>query len=235
MRLIVTSLQNPNSARTLDDFTVAVGTESSTFSSQISYTAADLASASVANAVQTAGTATTMTFTFRINNPIPQGGKFLITYPSEVEFTKQSADGYVSVTIYGTAQTGFTAALETTPITGFRITGLFSSSSLAVQSSDIVVAISELRNPKSQITSSSFGIYTLDSDDKEIDKRTTGLTVQSTSPGTISIITFTPSSYTVDEKVTVTFYEGTDLKAESYTIRVYWPSEITYDSSQSLS
>jgi hypothetical protein len=234
IRLIVTSLQNPDSARTLADFTVSVGSESSTFSSGISYTADDLASASVANEVQTAGTPTTMTFTFRINNPIPQGGRILITYPSEVEFTKASADGYVSVTIYGTVMSGFTATLETSPVNGFRITNLFSSSSLAVQSSDIVVAISQLRNPKSQITSSSFAIYTLDSDNREIDRRTTGLTVQSTSPGTISIITFVPTSYIVDGKVTVTFFEETDLRAETYTIRVYWPSEITYDSSQSL-
>ena len=80
------NLQNPDSVRFLSSFTVVVGSTTISTHGAISYTTVALSSASVANAVQSAGSATTMTFTFRISNPIPQDGEIRINWPSEVQF-----------------------------------------------------------------------------------------------------------------------------------------------------
>lgn len=230
IRLAVSSLTNPDSVRFLSSFIVSLGTDSDTDIPLITYREATLASASVSNAVQTAGTANKITFTFRLTNPIPQNGVIRIAWPSQVQFKQSSADSLTTVTIYGTAKTGFTTLVSQSSKT-ITINGLFSTSGLAVQANDIVIVIDKFNNPESQITSSTFGIYTMNSAFEGIDKNGNDLTISSTSPGTISITTFTLSSYSADAQFTAQFYETTDISPASAYLRVYWPSEVTYLSS----
>ena len=129
--LTVGKIVNPDSARYLSSFVVQVGTDSTSSIALTTYTVASLASASVSNAVQTAGTANKVTFTFRLTNPIPQNGKIQITWPSEVSFKQTSADSYTTVTIYGTAKTGFTTTVTQSSRT-IVINGLFSSSGIMI-------------------------------------------------------------------------------------------------------
>ena len=73
----------------------------------ITYIAASLASASVANTVQTAGTTNVFNFTFRITSEIPQNGQIVMTWFSSVTF-QQTSDSIISlttITIYGATQT----------------------------------------------------------------------------------------------------------------------------------
>lgn len=227
------NIQNPDSVRFLSSFIVTVGSEVNSSQNTITYTAAALASASVTNAVQSAGSPTTMTFTFRLASAIPQNGIIQIIWPSQVQFKQSSADGLVSVTIYGTAKTGFTTSVSQSSRT-FTITGLFTAAGISAQASDIVIAIQKLNNPESQITSNSFSISTHDGSSNEIDKQTSGLTVSSTEPGTITLISITPTSSTVDAQLTVQIYETTDISPSNAFLRVYWPSEVTYNTSGTL-
>ena len=233
MSLTVTSIRNPDSVRFLESFQVTAGAESTSFHDTISYSPAELASGSVTNAVQTAGTATTMTFTFRITNPIPQGGSIKIIYPSQIQFKRLTTDGLVSVTVYGAAKSGFTVE-HTLSTRTFLIRNLFPTAGISPDSQDIVVQIQQLNNPESQITSNSFNIFTLDSAGNEIDRKTSGLTISSTSPGTISLSFITPSSTSADAQVTVQIYETTDISTSNAFLRIYWPSEITYLTSGTL-
>lgn len=225
------TLVNPSSDRVIDSFIVAVGSTNITQSGSVDYDPADFASASIAQEVTTAGTANMYTFTFRITNPILQNGKIYIQWPSSVTYSQSSADDYTTVTIYGTLQTAGT--YSTTVSSGSRtitITGLFDSSDLAVQDADIVVTIDMFKNPQSQITSSSFVLATQDSNGDNIDYRSTGLTVVSDTPGTIDVQSITYTSYTVDSTFNVTIYEESDLNPTSGTLRVYWPSDVSYNS-----
>ena len=61
-----------------------------------------------------------------------------------------------------------------------------------------------------------------------------GLTVTAGSPGTISVQSITPTSTTVDAQVTVQIYETTDLSPTSADLKVYWPGEISYVSSATM-
>jgi hypothetical protein len=228
------NITNPDSVRFLSSFIVTAGTETSTSHNVITYTAAALASASASNAVQSAGSFNTMTFTFRLTNSIPQSGQIQIIWPSQVKFDLSSAEGLVSVTIYGTAYTGFTTEVSQ-PASSFVIKDLFSSAGITAQSSDIIIAIQQMQNPESQVTSNSFSISTQDGSNYEIDKLTTGITVESTEPGSITVTQITPiSSTTVDAQVTVQIYETTDIRPTNAFLRVYWPSEITYLTSGTL-
>jgi len=231
MILKITSIKNPNSSRFLSSFTVVAGTETSTSHGAITYTAGSLASASVSNEVQSAGTLNKMTFTFQISNSIPQNGIIFITFPSQVQFKKSPSESVVTVSIYGVTQTGYTATPTSRSI---EITNLFSSAELAVQANDIVITMEDLNNPESQITSNSFEYYTLDSSSNEVDKTTTGLTIQSTSPGVITLGSISPSSIIVDNEITVQFFETTDISPSNAFLRVYWPSEVTYVASGTL-
>ena len=231
MILKITSIKNPNSSRFLSSFTVVAGTETSTSHGAITYTAGSLASASVSNEVQSAGTLNKMTFTFQISNSIPQNGIIFITFPSQVQFKKSPSESVVTVSIYGVTQTGYTATPTSRSI---EITNLFSSAELAVQANDIVITMEDLNNPESQITSNSFEYYTLDSSSNEVDKTTTGLTIQSTSPGVITLGSISPSSIIVDNEITVQFFETTDISPSNAFLRVYWPSEVTYVTSGTL-
>ena len=207
--------------------------ESTTAHNTLQYTAASLASASVANAVQNAGASTTMTFTFRLTNPIPQGGILKIVWPSEVSFLQTTGGSFATVTIYGTVQSGFTTEV-TTGDRKILLKGLFPSSGLAVEAQDIVIVINPIYNPQSSTTSSSFTLATMDSSQNEIDKKSLGLTVTAGSPGTISVQSITPTSKTVDAQVTVQIYETTDLSPTSADLKVYWPGEISYVSSATM-
>lgn len=177
--------------------------------------------------MQSAGSATTMTFTFRITNPIPQNGKIQITWPSEIQFKESSAIGLVSIVVYGTVNTDFTTTVNQAS-RQFTFDSMFSLSGLAVDTLDIVIAIQKLNNPESQVTSSSFTITTLDSSGNAIDQTNSGLTISSTSPGVITLQSITPSSTTVDAEITVQMYEITDISTSGAFLRVYWPVEITY-------
>ena len=227
INLTVGNIQNPDSVRYLSSFIVTVGTDSTSDIGLTTYTTAPLVSASVSNAVQTAGTANKVTFTFRITNTIPQSGIIQITWPSEVSFKQSSADSYTTVTIYGTAKTGFTTTVTQSSRT-IAINGLFSSAGITAQSSDIVIVIDKFNNPTSQITSSSFQILTMNGSNQGIDQQTTGLTISSTLPGTITISTFVLSSYSADAQFTAQFYETTDISASAANLKVYWPSEVSY-------
>lgn len=226
-------LQNPDSVRFLSGrFTVTAGGQTSTGHNAITYTADSLTSASVSNAVESAGSPTTMTFTFRIKNPIPQNGKIQIICPSQVTFEQNSADGLVSVTIYGETKTGFATAVSGSTPRTFTISGLFSTAGISDTTQDIIVAIDQLKNPEAQVASDSFTLTTLQSvgdSDYEIDKRSTGLTVSSTEPGVITLTSISPSSTSADAEVTVQFLETTDINPSNAVIRVYWPTEITYN------
>ncbi|CAI2359515.1 unnamed protein product [Moneuplotes crassus] len=225
-------LQNPNSVRFLDPFILNVGSTTINTHSTITYTAASLASASVTNLAKTAGSPTTMTFTFRITNQIPANGFIRINWPSEVQFKLSSADGLVSVTIYGESKTGFTTSVSQIS-RQFTISGLFSSA-VSAEAKDIVIAIQSLNNPDSQVESGSFTITTLDSSSNAIDQQSSGLTVTSSSPGTISLQSITPSTTSVDQELTVQIYENTDISPSNSFLRVTWPSEVTYVASGTL-
>jgi hypothetical protein len=221
------NLQNPDSVRFLTSFAITAGANTVTTHATITYTAANLSTASVANTLDTAGSPNTMTFTFQITNPIPQNGKIQIIWPTQVQFKQASATGLVSITIYGVTQTTFTTTVTQSSRT-FVFDGLFTGGALAVSAQDIVIAIQELNNPESQVASGSFAYTTFDSSNNEIDKRTTGLTVASTQPGIITLTSITPNPSAVDAQHTVTILETTDISTSGAFLRVYWPSEVTY-------
>lgn len=233
VQLTVGKIKNPNSVRYLTTFIVTCGTETDSDIPLSTYTEAALASASVSNAVQTAGSANKVTFTFRITNNIPRYGLIQIKWPDEVKFKQSSADTLTTATIYGGAVTGFTTTVSQSSKT-ITINGLFASNELVVQANDIVIVIDKFNNPESQITSGSFKILTMNSASEGIDKQETGLTISSTLPGTIAITTFLLSSYSADAQFTAQFYETTDLSPSSAYLRIYWPSEVTYVTSGTL-
>ena len=111
----------------------------------------------------------------------------------------------------------------------------YKGSRITAQASDIVIVIYQFNNPTSQITSSSFAILTMNSASEGIDQQNSGLTISSTSPGTITISSFVLSSYSADSTFTAQFYETTDISPSSAYLKVYWPSDVTYVSSSSLS
>jgi hypothetical protein len=225
-------LQNPDSVRFLSNkFSITAGSETNTTQNTITYTADALASASVSNAVESAGSPTTMTFTFRITNPIPQNGKIQIICPDQVTFEQNDADGLVGVTVYGETKSGFATTVSGSTPRSFTITGLFSTAGISADAQDIVVMIDQLKNPESQVASDSFTISTMDSSSYEIDKQSTGLTVSSTEPGVITLTSITPSSYSADAEITVQFLETTDINPSNAFIQVYWPTEVSYNSS----
>lgn len=229
--LTVGTILNPDSVRFLDSFVVSIGSETDSSIALISYEAASLASASVTNTVQTAGTANAFNFTFRITNEIPQNGQIVITWPSSVTFqqTSSSAVSLTSITIYGSAQAAGSFATEVNQ--GSRtitIQNLFNSSALSVQDQDIFISIDQFRNPQSQSTSASFAISTQNSGDEDIDRTDTGLTVTSNAPGTITVTALVYTTTTVDSNFNVTINENSDISPTDGTLRVYWPSEVSY-------
>lgn len=221
---------NPDSVRYLDSFIVKIGTDTISSIPLITYTEADLSSASVTNEVQTAASANLITLTFRITNQIPQNGKIVINWPSEVSFaqTSSSATSLITVTIYGAEKTSGTYTVTVSQGSrSITLTNLFSSNALSVQSDDIIIAIDQMKNPESQITSSSFSITTQNSASENIDKRSTGLTISSTEPGTVTVSVLSYSSSTVDTNFTASFIGSTDINPSNATFRLYWPSEIS--------
>jgi hypothetical protein len=234
MRLTTGSnLQNPDSVRFLTSFIITAGTDTVATHATITYTAANIATASVANTLDSAGSPNTMTFTFQITNPIPQGGKIQIIWPTQVQFKQASATGLVSISIYGVTQSTFTTTV-TQSFRTFVFDGLFTGGALAVSAQNIVIAIQQLNNPESQVASDSFAYTTFDSSNNEIDKVTTGLTVASTQPGIITLTSITPNPSTVDAQLTVQMLETTDISTTNAFLRVYWPSEVTYLTSGTL-
>lgn len=226
---------NPDSVRFLSSFIVTVGSNTDSVISSVTYTAANFAAASVTNEVQTAGTPNKFTFTIQLTNAIPSGGKLVIVWPSEVEFQNSDATSFTTITIYGVVQSSSTytatAVQNTQAIT---ITGTMFDSGIAVQSDNIVIEVDDFHNPESQISSSSFSITTQNSNSENIDRRSTGLTVASTEPGTITVSSLTYRSNTVDSEFTVLFIEATDLSPTGATLRIYWPSEVSYVTSGTL-
>ena len=131
------------------------------------------------------------------------------------------------MTVYGETKTGFTTGVEQLS-RQFTISGLTSASAITAQAQDIVIAIQNMNNPESQVESSSFTITTLDSLSNAIDTQSTGLTVTSSSPGTISLQSITPSTTNVDAELTVQIYEKTDISPTNSFLRITWPTEVTY-------
>ena len=225
----VGQIVNPSSARVISSFSVSIGSETDSDITSVSYTAADMASASVANTVQTAGTPNVMTFTFRITNPILQNGIIVVQWPSSVDFKQNTADNVTTVMIYGTTRdsSNFSTSVSSSQRT-ITINNLFSSAQLDVQSSDIVIAIDQLSNPESQITSGSFVLSTRDSSGNNIDQRSTGLTVSSTQPGTITVGSYSYTSLSADSQFTFNLFATSDITPSSAILRMYWPSEVSY-------
>ena len=220
---------NPSSARVISSFIVSIGSETDRDIPVLSYTAADLSSANVANAVQTAGTPNVMTFTFRITNPILQNGKIVIEWPDSVDFKQNTADNVTTVTIYGTLQTiGTYSTSVSSSLKTITIEDLFDSAQQDVQDNDIVIAIDQLSNPESQITSNSFVLSTQDDSGNNIDQRSTGLTVSSTQPGTITVESYSYSNYSADSQFSFTVFASSDITPTSASLRIYWPSEVSY-------
>ena len=88
-----------------------------------------------------------MNFTFRITNLILQNSKIVIYWSNSVDYKQNTADKVTTVTIYRTTQTtGTDSASISSSRRTITINGLFDSTQLDVQSSDIVIAIDQLSN-----------------------------------------------------------------------------------------
>jgi hypothetical protein len=152
---------------------------------------------------------------------------YSIIWPSNVNYAANSATSYTTVTIYGTAYTSFTANVNRGSRT-ISITGLFASAGITAQASDIVIVIDQFKNPESIITSDTFYIQTTNSGGEGIDKSQQTLTITSDSPGVVTVASVTYTTQTVDQTFSVSLLETTDISPSSGTLRVYWPSEVTY-------
>jgi hypothetical protein len=115
----------------------------------------------VTTSSQVAGASSVFTFTFQPKNPVPVGGKIIITLPSQVNFAVSDPASLTTISIFGTQITGFTAGLNSKVIT---YSDVFNSTLNPIVGQSIIVTISNMQMPISTgIPSSSFVIQTTNS------------------------------------------------------------------------
>jgi hypothetical protein len=130
----------------------------------------------------------------------------------------------MTVTIFDTEMSAFTVENQDNKIS---IYGLFTNRLLPL-AKDIVITVDQIRNPlSSEVTFNSFEIKTTNSVGQGINKQATGLSFALV-PGSVTDVSLTASSYSVDTDVylTASFTTLTKVVSPGFTMRLYYPSEL---------
>lgn len=194
-------IKNPYSVQVTDSFAIFLsgGSPTASFTQGLilNYIPNDIYSATLTHSNYQAGTSDTYVFKFKITNNIIQRGYIQITFPSQWASAPTNIQSISAFNVYGVARTSFSVL---TPITSTATySGLFDLAQLTADSTKfITITLTGVTNPSSIMTTSSFSLTTLDDAMQQIDEITTGLTIQITQPGTITVLSTTIGSQQVD-------------------------------------
>ena len=163
---------------------------------------------------------------FEIKDTIPQDSCILVQVPTECSYNAADPTGSTSVTVHGTALSGFSVSNTGNQI---NITGVFTSALAPVSGQTIDITLSDVLSSVTLLeVTESYEVTIYDSSDRKINFADYNMTTVFNEPGTVTVDSFTLSTAVADEEFSMTLDLSIiiPLDDDGLYLGVIYPEEI---------